>query len=206
MPTSARVLPTSSSVLTAPVTARSATATYPICEKRGTTSRATKIQAVPGADRTRPASQPKGSRPPSHSPAASRCTIWLIRWTSLATPRPSTACPTQPRLTNSKKESTRIAGIRQRTLGVRQTPNARTTNTRCQHHTRPKLVPNSTLVIVSGSSAVAPEPAILAVVASSRLSADTSTTIAPTVVTRQNQASKVARVLAEVVVVSTPSP
>jgi hypothetical protein len=44
------------------------------------------------------------------------------------------------------------------------------------------------------------------VVASSRLSADTSTTMVPTIVTRQNQASKVARALTEVVAVSTPSP
>jgi hypothetical protein len=79
-------------------------------------------------------------------------------------------------------------------------------NTRCQHHTRPKLVPNRTLLIVRGSSAAGAEPTIAAVVASSRLSADTSTTMVPTIVTRQNQASKVARALTEVVAVSTPSP
>jgi hypothetical protein len=33
--------------LIAPVAARSATAGYPICEKRGTTSRATEIQTAP---------------------------------------------------------------------------------------------------------------------------------------------------------------
>src|SRR6516225_6771822 len=117
---------------------------------------------------------------------------------SLAGPWPSTACPTQPRLISSNSERTRIAGVRQRAGGVRQTPIAMTANTRCQHHTRPNLVPNSTLLIVSGSSAAALEPAILALVASIQLTADSTAMIAPTIVTRQNHSSKVVRALAEV--------
>jgi len=76
----------------------------------------------------------------------------------------------------------------------------------CQHHTRPKLVSNSTLLSVSRSSAAAAEAAILALVASSRLSADSSTTIVPTITTRQNQSSKMVRISAEVTAVSTLSP
>ena len=71
-------------------------------------------------------------------------------------------------------------------------------NTRCQHHTRPKLVANSTLLIVSGSSAAAAEPAILAVTPSIRLNADSNATIEPNIATRQNQASNGVSALAEV--------
>jgi hypothetical protein len=67
-------------------------------------------------------------------------------------------------------------------------------------------VPKSTLRIVSGSIAAAAEPAILAVVASIRLTADNNTTIALTIVTRANQASKALKALTDVVVISTPSP
>ena len=79
-------------------------------------------------------------------------------------------------------------------------------NTRCQHHTRPKLVPNSTLLIVPGSSAAPAEPAIFAVAASSRLSADSNATMAPAIATRQNQASKAISASAEVVVLSDAEP
>jgi hypothetical protein len=124
----------------------------------------------------------------------------------LAGPWPSTACPTQPRLTSNKKESARIAGVRQRARRAKQTPITRAANPKCQHHTRPKRVPKSTLRIVSGSIAAAAEPAILAVVASIRLTADNNTTIALTIVTRANQASKALKALTDVVVISTPSP
>jgi len=47
---------------------------------------------------------------------------------------------------------------------------------------------------------------MVAVTASSSLTADNSTTVVPTNVTRQNHASKVVRTSAEVAVGSTPSP
>ena len=79
-------------------------------------------------------------------------------------------------------------------------------NARCQHHAWPKLVPTSTLPTVSGSRAAAAEPAILAVTPSTTLSADNNATIAPTSVTRRDQASKAPSALPEVVEEATPIP
>jgi len=80
--------------------------------------------------------------------------------------------------------------------GKRKVPAPRPAETCAEEHLADRI----------GSSAAPADPTILAVVASIRLSADTRETTAPTVVTRQDQASNVARAPAAVAVVSTASP
>jgi len=97
------------------------------------------------------------------------------------------AWPTQPRLPRASAPQIKVNPCRcAATLAL---ASSSAVNSRCQHHTRPKPVPNSTAASVEPSKAAAAVPAIPAAMIGTIASPETSKTSALAWISRVSQRS-----------------